>query len=192
MISQLKSQLRKHYLNILKNIPISRSDHAAQQAISSLINKYIPPNQSFVLSFYSMTDRHEIDLSQFNQDLAKQQRLVLPRVNSNQMDCYYVPDLSDHYLIKSKFGIYEPNPDYCRLIYPNQISTIIVPGLAFEDHSSNGQYYRLGRGGGYYDRYLPLLEPTTIKLGVAYIEQAYSEKLPINNYDQPVDRVIFF
>jgi len=212
MIRQLKKQLRKHYKQVLKNIPNSRRDHAAQQAISSLINKHLPPNNSLVLSFYSMSDRHEIDLYQLNLDLADRNRLVLPRVNPTSpiMDCYQVPELTDRYLTKSKYGIYEPDPDRCRSIDPDEISTVLVPGLAFEEQphflikahlpldlspsldDEVMKYYRLGRGGGYYDRYLTLLNPNTLKLGIAYREQAHSEELPIDQYDQPVDRVIFY
>ena len=50
-------------------------------------------------------------------------------------------------LKKNKYGIFEP--EECRLVNPCSISVVIVPGLGFD---LNGN--RLGRGGGFYDKFL--------------------------------------
>ncbi|MBU0455097.1 5-formyltetrahydrofolate cyclo-ligase [Streptococcus oralis] len=51
-------------------------------------------------------------------------------------------------LAKTSFGLLEPQGDL-EVVEPSQIDLIHVPGLAFTTEG-----YRIGYGGGYYDRYL--------------------------------------
>ena len=62
-------------------------------------------------------------------------------------------------------------------------SVILVPGAAF---SRNGK--RLGRGGGFYDRFLKR-EPKHKKIAAAY-EYQMMETLPSEVHDVPVDMVV--
>ncbi|MFT3687238.1 MAG: 5-formyltetrahydrofolate cyclo-ligase [Phycisphaerales bacterium] len=66
---------------------------------------------------------------------------------------------------------------------PASIHMVIVPGVAF---SSTG--VRLGRGGGYYDRYLPQI-PIHRRIGVCYRCQQV-ETIPLLEHDEPVSDVI--
>ena len=70
-----------------------------------------------------------------------------------------------------------------RLVSPEEIGLILVPGLAF---TRDGR--RLGRGGGFYDRYLAGLSAPTVKLGVCFHGQL-RETLPEEAHDQRVDAV---
>lgn len=67
---------------------------------------------------------------------------------------------------------------------PENIDIIIIPALAF-DRKCN----RLGRGGGFYDRFLKQKNLRALKIGVAFTEQILPS-LPIDNYDTPVDLVV--
>ena len=61
---------------------------------------------------------------------------------------------------------------------------LIVPGLAFDK-----QGYRLGYGGGFYDRYLARY-PQVKTIGVCRRSQIVSGRLPIETFDRPMDKVI--
>ncbi len=61
-------------------------------------------------------------------------------------------------------------------------SVCIVPGLAFD-----GNNFRLGYGGGYYDRFLRKYKG--VKIGLCYKELI--RKIPIELYDERVDTVIW-
>ena len=79
------------------------------------------------------------------------------------------------------FNILEPTGD----LYEDYelIDVAIIPGMAFD---MNGN--RLGRGKGYYDRFLPKI-PQAKKIGVCFPFQLV-ESVPCESFDIPVDRVI--
>lgn len=82
-------------------------------------------------------------------------------------------------ITKGKFGVPIPTTP----AYKGEIDLIIVPGVAF-DNAGN----RMGRGGGYYDRFLKRYSHTQ-KIGVGYHFQLKS-KLPHDRHDTPLDKVI--
>ncbi len=80
----------------------------------------------------------------------------------------------------SKFGILEPNSDE---VFPKeQIDLIIVPAIAFDQ-----QNYRMGYGGGYYDRYLADYNGDTV--GLCFTQLLVESVLP-NEWDIPVSLVV--
>ncbi len=66
----------------------------------------------------------------------------------------------------------------------DQIDLVIVPGLAF-DRNRN----RLGRGGGFYDRFLSSPELRAKKIALAFDVQVVNN-VPVDPYDQPVDMIV--
>ncbi len=79
-------------------------------------------------------------------------------------------------------GIQEPKRS-CPMSLPSQMDLIIVPGVAFDIRG-----YRLGRGGGYYDRLLRKA-PCVPKIGLCFREQRV-RKLPAAFHDVMMDSVI--
>ena len=68
-------------------------------------------------------------------------------------------------LTSGAFGIWEPLPNPSRLVAPDAFDIVLVPGLAFDLDGG-----RLGRGAGFYDRFLSTLPPTPRLVGVALDE----------------------
>ncbi|MBI5975653.1 5-formyltetrahydrofolate cyclo-ligase [Staphylococcus canis] len=64
----------------------------------------------------------------------------------------------------------------------NELDLVIVPGVAFDTKG-----YRIGYGGGYFDRYLSQHNPKTISL--VYDLQVY-EHLPTESHDRPISELI--
>ena len=87
----------------------------------------------------------------------------------------------DSTLVRHPYGMLEPGPD-CPLIPPDQIDLVLVPGLAFD--RSGG---RLGRGGGYYDRWLAGFSGITAAL---CRDGLLMEAIPRLPHDLGVDLVI--
>jgi len=86
-------------------------------------------------------------------------------------------------LKKGSYGIYEPKGPR-RPIRIKGIDLVIVPGLAF-DRKNN----RLGRGGGYYDRFLKRLPKDTPKIGLGFRFQLF-KAIPTTGKDVSLTRVI--
>lgn len=82
----------------------------------------------------------------------------------------------------SFFGLLEPIVDETAEVSLEEIELLIVPGLAF-----NRDGYRLGFGGGYYDRTLQKYTGKTISL--AFEEQIVTS-LPIESHDLSVMKII--
>ena len=82
-------------------------------------------------------------------------------------------------LCRSPYGIREPVAD---APHPAEaIDLIVVPALAY-DRAGN----RLGRGGGFYDRFLARDDVHATTCGLAFAEQVV-EEVPVHDTDRPVD-----
>lgn len=69
--------------------------------------------------------------------------------------------LSGDDLVEGRHGVLEPRPG--EPVALASLSVVLVPGLGFDE-----QGYRIGRGGGFYDRFLPNLPPATVIVGIAF------------------------
>lgn len=108
--------------------------------------------------------------------------IAIPKTipETKEMDFYQVTDWSQ--VKKGHFGIQEPVIEKTTYVEKDAINLLIVPGLIF---SKDG--YRIGFGGGYYDRFLvDFIHPTVSLVS----EKQLRETLPISNYDLPVNYLI--
>lgn len=109
-------------------------------------------------------------------------RVALPRCfGGGVMKFYYYDGKSQ--LEKSKFGIYEPYEIAENEVMDFENTVCIVPALSFDSEG-----YRLGYGGGFYDRFLAKYEDI-ISVGICY-EMNISEKLVRNDFDRKVNYVV--
>ncbi|MDF2628431.1 MAG: 5-formyltetrahydrofolate cyclo-ligase [Symbiobacteriaceae bacterium] len=82
-------------------------------------------------------------------------------------------------LARGAYGIMEPRPEW-PVVTPAEVDLVVVPGVAFDRTGG-----RLGYGGGYYDRLLPMMGHARLA-GLAY-ECQVVEGLPKDPHDIPVD-----
>ncbi|MGG1697285.1 5-formyltetrahydrofolate cyclo-ligase [Bacillus zhangzhouensis] len=82
----------------------------------------------------------------------------------------------------SYFGLTEPDPETSAAVHKEAIDLMIVPGVCF-DH----QGYRIGYGGGYYDRYLVDYQGETLALCLS-VQQI--EHVPAETHDMPVSIIV--
>jgi len=110
--------------------------------------------------------------------------VCVPRVDwkRKEMTAVEVRRFDDDTMDVDEHGIRVPRDG--RIVIPGLIDLIIVPGLAFDTHGK-----RLGRGGGYYDRFLGKVSRQAAKIAVAYDEQIV-EEVPVNERDMRVDLVV--
>lgn len=80
---------------------------------------------------------------------------------------------------RHRYGFEQPVAD-APLADHGRVGVILVPGLAFDVRGG-----RLGRGGGYYDRFLPTLPPHAVRVGVVP-EALVVPVLPTEPHDVPM------
>ncbi|ACT94936.1 5-formyltetrahydrofolate cyclo-ligase [Dyadobacter fermentans] len=111
-------------------------------------------------------------------------RIAAPYIvpGTREMEHYLVTP-STH-LVLNQWKIPEPDPLTAEKIRPEEIDIILVPLLAFDRKG-----YRVGYGGGYYDRFLPQTRPDCIKIGLSLFEEVEAIE-DIDGYDIPLDACI--
>lgn len=109
-------------------------------------------------------------------------KVYAPLIKGTQMSFHRIDNLTKKQLIKSSYGILEPPKDLPE-VFPDRKSLMIIPGVAFTKKGS-----RLGRGGGYYDRYLTD-KKDIIKIGITFEEQICN-KIPTEKWDQKMNFVV--
>ncbi len=83
------------------------------------------------------------------------------------------------------YGIRQPKMDQAQTLSEDCLDMVIVPGVAFDKQNN-----RLGRGGGYYDRFLELLPPRVLTVGLAFDFQIVDSLSSQEKHDIPVSRVL--
>ncbi|MCF7830925.1 5-formyltetrahydrofolate cyclo-ligase [Candidatus Gracilibacteria bacterium] len=104
-------------------------------------------------------------------------RYFFPKIVGDKLE-FYEAEFQD--LRKGKFGLLEPVGGHSEL--PKKEDLIFVPAVAVDK-----EHNRLGRGGGYYDRFLKDLD--THKVAVIP-DFSYVTKVPTEGHDVKVDEVI--
>ncbi len=164
-----KNELRKKAKNIRINLPME--EISAQLVNLIRTNKYyIKANN--IMIFYPV--KYEVDLRELLND---DKKFYLPKVNgSDILICPYCSELK-----KSDLGIYEP---CSQPVNSKVLDLVIVPALM-----ADRQGYRLGYGGGFYDRFIEK-HGQNFKTLCPIPKELFTEKLPVEKYDKKTDIVI--
>ena len=109
-------------------------------------------------------------------------RIAYPRIEApGVLGMHYVDHEME--LVPGPFGLAQPSEHAAHA--PHEcIDAVIVPGVAFDVQGT-----RLGYGGGYYDRLLPMMRRECVRSGVAFDEQGL-EHIPTEDHDECVDIVV--
>jgi 5-formyltetrahydrofolate cyclo-ligase len=166
-----------------KMIRQRKQQHSVDES-SAFINR-LKDNSHFLhahtLLLYSALPDEVPTQTLINELVVQGKTVLLPRVVSDtDMELRRYSGPAD--LQQGAFGIMEPTgelfTDYAA------IDVAIIPGMAFDDEG-----HRLGRGKGYYDRFLAKLSPTTYKIGLCFSWQRV-DHVPTDDHDIPMDEVI--
>ena len=183
-MTTLKDGIRKEIFNKL------RKQNKEERALKSkAIEKRLFSSKGFskasVVMFY-VSREEEVDTHHMIEEtLRNGKRVVIPFsvIETNQIIASELINLKED-LELGPYGIYQPKKTALRKIPLEKIDLVIVPGVAFD-----GENNRLGRGKGYYDRFLKKLPPETITIGLCFDFQLI-DYLPKDSHDFPVSRVI--
>lgn len=180
---EIKKALRQTFSSLRKNIPQSlRKTYSAQ--IGERLRSTSFWQKSVHIALYYSVGAEVDTIGIIKRGWQEQKIIYLPKSDPHRHQLHFYAITSFGQLSQGHYGIPEP----CEGKEPldvKQLDLVLVPGLAFDCWG-----YRLGYGGGYYDRFLSQLSPETVKIGLAYDSQLSEIPLPREPFDQPVDLII--
>ncbi|MEI7998192.1 MAG: 5-formyltetrahydrofolate cyclo-ligase [Candidatus Omnitrophota bacterium] len=178
-----KGSLRKYYLELLKT-QASEDRQAKSRIIAAKLFGLAAFYKAKTILFYPSLPGEVDTFAMINKAFELKKRICLPVVVRNQREM--IPTLTKKLtdLENGVYGIAQPRFDSSLAIDPKDIDMAIIPGLGF-DKSNN----RLGRGAGYYDRFLLKLTSQTATIGLAFDFQI-TDSLPVEEHDVPLSLII--
>ena len=141
----MKAELRKKILQEMKTLS-QEQKQAMDRVLTERFLKHPFYQEAKTIATY-LSFPHEFQTQELIKRMLKDgKKVLIPKTYpKGRMDfVVYHPQQ----LVKTSFGLLEPQGDL-EVVEPSQIDLIHVPGLAFTTEG-----YRIGYGGGYYDRYL--------------------------------------
>jgi len=183
MVEKTKRDLRKKILDRLKN---QKEDE--RQRRSQIIRRRLLASPEFrnakVLMFYISKDGEVETRPIIEAALARGKVVLVPviKVRRKKMVVSEITDPNKD-LVKGPYGIYQPKTP-TKIYHPRSINLAIVPGVAFDKDGN-----RLGRGMGYYDKFLVGLRKGVPRIGLAFRFQVV-KRLPTLSHDQPVTKLL--
>ncbi|KAB3532150.1 5-formyltetrahydrofolate cyclo-ligase [Alkaliphilus pronyensis] len=179
----MKNELRKSVLK--KREALTKDFIKAKSKIiaTTLMETSHYKNAHSIMVFVSF--RNEVDTYDIIQHiLSSGKRVFVPLANpkTKELSICEIKDFHNDLEI-GNFGVLEPKKEALRLVSPQILDLIIVPGLVFDDRG-----YRIGYGGGFYDRFLSEI-PNIPTVSLAF-EMQMVDSVPFDNYDIPVRYII--
>ena len=168
-----KKELRKKYTKV-------RAEVEDKEGKDKLIRKNLRELEIYKKAksvFVFISYRSEVETRGIIEDiLADGKKLLVPLVKGSEMIAVEVKGIDD--LEPNKMGILEPKSGK----EVTDVDLTITPGLAFDKAG-----FRLGYGGGYYDKFFAKVD--TIRMGIGYSDQ-YVESIVHEDYDKALEYLL--
>ena len=177
----LKKTLRRQMIDTLKQMSAEDYEARSRKILDRLINSKVLQGAQTIAC--TMSNFPEVETRDLIRYLWKNQKtVVVPKcdVKSKKMRFYTINSFEQLEIVYA--GIEEPIPALTQLVDEMEIDAVIVPGVLF-----NRAGYRVGFGGGYYDRFLANYRGITVSL--AFDEQVVAE-IPLEAHDLPVQTLV--
>ncbi|MBK5720518.1 5-formyltetrahydrofolate cyclo-ligase [Dysgonomonas sp. Marseille-P4677] len=175
-IQQEKSKLRKEISSIKKGYSSNELYNRSNEVLSVLELTGVFQDAKNVFIYNNFDD--EVQTLEFISKWSSEKNFYLPVVESDNL--VFRPYAETTGFLQSSFGIMEPIGD--NFTDYRLVDLIIIPGVAFDRYMN-----RLGRGKGYYDRFLTKLKAP--KLGICFDFQLL-DKIPVEANDVKMDYIV--
>jgi len=173
-----KQKKRKYFFDLIKSRSIIELRSVSELIASKLFEMDKIKNANRIFAYYPLKD--EVDILPLLLHYREVKPVFLPRVVNNNVIMYR---FTEHKLQRDEKGILAPAADGLNDV-PSVGDVILVPGIAF-DRKKN----RIGRGEGFYDRYLTSHGIDAIKIGIIFSEFLF-DSLPFDEKDIPMNLVV--
>ena len=180
----MKHKIRKHIKEKLNNHSELEKSRKSDIIKARLFNEEEFKNASVVMFYVSLKDEVNT-FSMIDEALEAGKRICVPVILKEEKRLIAGEIKNRKADLESQhFGIYQPIEGHVKEVPLSDIDLVIVPGIAFDKNN-----VRLGRGHGYYDRFLSGLPDTARTIGLAFDFQVV-DNLPKDSHDIPVWKTI--
>ena len=174
----LKKQLRLTYSGLRSELSGNTREQFSLKIANLCLQLPVWKKRLFHI-FLSIPKRNEIDTSFLLTVLqGKDKDIAVPKVSGKGELIHFL--MTDATAFKNnQWGI--PEPVSGIRVTPQQVDVVFLPLLAFDLKG-----YRVGYGGGFYDRFLAECRKDMVKVGLSFFEPV-SEISDLNPLDVPMD-----
>ncbi len=179
-----KQEVRKALVAKLLALTAEELQKRSLRICTVISNLPIYIKATVIMGYYPL--KGEVDVLGLLSKALGQKKVCFPVMDmkTKQLRVFEVQDFI-HDFVKGPYGVMEPDTARCREIPLGDIDVCLIPGVGF-DRGRN----RLGRGAGFYDRFLKNLKPAAGKVGVGFDFQVCPD-LPVDPlWDVTLDCVV--
>ncbi|NQT28343.1 MAG: 5-formyltetrahydrofolate cyclo-ligase [Candidatus Omnitrophica bacterium] len=184
VLERKKQEIRQKLLERLLSLTRDEIKRRSKNVGNKLSELSLYKKAKIIMVYYPLYG--EVDISrEIRRDLGSK-RFCFPVMDleAKNLRIFEITNL-DQDFVPGPRGVMQPDMERTKEVAIKDIDMVVVPGLAF-DREKN----RLGRGAGFYDRFLKNITTPTKKVGIAF-EFQILENLPSNlSWDQKVDTVV--
>lgn len=191
--AQSKKNLRSQFQGKIDGLSfgdlISKSNNLAESFHQNIVQQasFGSFYGKYIVSFYPFDNEPQINIESEKNDEPYRvayvritnwdQRIMVPAQARRDQ-----PGQWEEFQVSSQNKIFQP-AGHQPVCEKNEVAAILVPAIAF---SPKGE--RLGRGAGFYDRFLALY-PEALRIGIAFEEQI-ADQIPTEAWDEKVDVIL--
>lgn len=174
-----KHTVRQQLRNVTKTLAHSSFLQEDSASVSAFLASPLYQQCSLLFAFVPLSD--EVDITPILHHAFTHKSLALPKCSEERLTFFTVREGWETTLQKSSLGVAEPSGGLPALVEGH--SLLLVPAMAY---TAKGE--RLGRGKGYYDRFL-YQNPSLMSIGICRRHQLLTS-LPIEERDINVQQVL--
>ncbi|AXA36539.1 MAG: 5-formyltetrahydrofolate cyclo-ligase [Candidatus Hydrogenedentota bacterium] len=178
-----KARLRAEYRALRAKLSPEEVAKAGEQVTARLRELEVLRSARTVFSYVEFG--REVPTRPILRELLQAGKLVVAPAHDRLLDqyrCFHFLSLGDPLLEGARPD--EDTPDTCDLFEIRDAQVFLVPGLVWDERG-----WRIGFGGGYFDRILAQRSPNSVAIGLAY-EFQIIPRIPLDPWDRAVDLIV--
>ncbi|MFT4781508.1 MAG: 5-formyltetrahydrofolate cyclo-ligase [Psychroserpens sp.] len=158
-----KTKLRTHYKTLRKALSEKQIEDYSLKIANQLLLLPIWDHEFYHI-FLSIIEHKEVNTDYILNILSgKDKNIIISKSDFSTREMSHILLTDSTTIKKNKWHI--PEPVNGITITPEQIDVVFVPLLAFDE-----QGHRVGYGKGFYDKFLAMCKPETLKIGLSFFE----------------------
>ena len=183
-VDYMKKEFRKKVINLRKEKDKDFIKHNSDIITDKLLNLDCIKNAKNIMLYLDFNN--EVSTDSLIKKLLNLGKIVSSPITLKEERKLIPSQITDlkNGIQYGAYNIREPKPECSPAINIKDLDVIIVPAVAYDKNC-----YRLGYGGGFYDRFLENLRQDAVTIGIAFDLQIFDE-VPKEAHDAQLDYIV--